>query len=620
MISKKHLYTQSSLFLVCIGLLLAFPSHSYADTTLTACSNCTTSQVQINAALREGGIVHLKKGTYTISSSINLRTGTTLEGEEGVKIVLAPNVKWERYRPIIHGSSIKNARVVNVEVDGNRAENTYPSGVRTWGRAYYRMFFFYKCGNIEIDHSYFHDNWDDIVFTEKTQNLNFHDNVVRNPGHDVISAYHAGTTYVTNNCMKVYGNDGIHVWGGSGPVYAINNNIGVESGAPNFAGIDVQSSGAVAYNCNNTISGLVKAINVGTGATLKEGGCPISPAMATSAQSCNVADIGAPSSTNDYGATSEPSRWTAENAYLSSSNCPNAKATTSLNGETTTSEVIDTGDVAQVSGHMVGGFGAYSAAAMSAVASVGGNTIMNYVSISGGIGSANSRLTSYAAAASSKGLKLIDDVPDQLIRRWHSDRNTSKLLSDLTTHLKWLAENDNVLGHIAGYWMIDDWYSDFGAAKTVLQQMTALIHQYTPNKPAICGFTGNTSYGGSVSGYTKFAANYSPGGCDMVGVYMYPWGSGKIPMTNLANIIAALKNNGWDPSSRPLVGIPQSYGGKYGYTVPTAAQVQQQTKYFCQQGAKHILYYDFNTGTNPTTNATVRSGIKAGIADCQAYW
>jgi hypothetical protein len=278
------------------------------------------------------------------------------------------------------------------------------------------------------------------------------------------------------------------------------------------------------------------------------------------------------------------------------------------------------GDRSASGKHILGGFGAYSSSAMASVGGVGLGTVMDYISIASGLSTAHASLTTYSKQAAALGLTMVDDIPQQLIDRYHKDWNQTTLLADLTTHLKWLVANSSIRSGIVGYWMIDDWYTDFGTAKTALQSMTALIHQYTPEIPAICGLTGNTSYGGSVGGYTKFAANFSPQGCDMVGVYLYPWGSGKPPMTNLLNIVAALKNNGWSLAQTPLVGIPQSYGGANGYDIPTAAQVESETKFFCEQGATHILFYDFHTGTSAATSPAIQSGIKAGIAACKKIW
>jgi len=68
------------------------------------------------------------------------------------------------------------------------------------------------------------------------------------------------------------------------------------------------------------------------------------------------------------------------------------------------------------------------------------------------------------------------------------------------------------------------------------------------------------------------------------------------------------------------VGIAQSDGAANGYVIPTAAQIESQTKYFCDQGATHILYYDFHTGTSAATSPTIQAGIKAGLATCKKIW
>jgi hypothetical protein len=214
--------------------------------------------------------------------------------------------------------------------------------------------------------------------------------------------------------------------------------------------------------------------------------------------------------------------------------------------------------------HLLGGFGAYSAAQMSAVGSVGLTSVMDYVSITSGLSAAHASLKTYADQAASLGLTLIDDVPQQLTARFHTDGDMTALVNDMTSHMTFLDANPDVRSEISAYWMIDDWYTDFGSAKTALQEMTALIHQHTPGVPAICGFTGNTGYASTVAGYAQFAENFSPEGCDMVGVYLYPWGSGKPPMTNLANIEAALAMDGWNVADTPLVGIPQKVGSPDG--------------------------------------------------------
>ncbi|MDD3370372.1 MAG: right-handed parallel beta-helix repeat-containing protein [Alphaproteobacteria bacterium] len=596
---------------------MALSMHSsWAKTVLNPTTCPGTNTKQINAALKSGGVVHLNAGTYLINDTIVLNCGTTLEGDRGAVIKVASGVNWAQGKSIIRGTNVKNVRITGFEIDGNRDNNIAPySASNAWGHNYYIMFALSGVTNVEIDNMYLHDNWDDIINAVDSKNLNIHDNIFRRPGHDIVAITNTGTTYVTNNCMRVFGNSGARANKNSGPMYVINNNITREANDTGYTGIEVKTASASVYNCNNTIYNLPVNIALVSGGTIHTGGCPISPAVALSASSCNVADLASTSSSG-----SDATSGSTSSSLFTGTDDSDSSSSGSDSSDTSSSSSSSSGAAANYSGHILGGFGAYSATSMGVIKNLNMNAAMNYVSISSGLNAAHSSLLTYANRAASAGIKLIDDIPDQLIRRYHEDGNLTTLLADMTTHVKYVASNSTLKSTIVGYWMIDDWYTDFGTAKIPLQKMTALVHQYTPGKYAICGFTGNTGYGGSVSGYAKFAANFSPSGCDMVGVYLYPWGTNKVPMTNLANIVAALKQNGWNPSTTPLVGIPQSYGGMYGYTVPTAAQVQSQTKYFCQLGAKHIVYYDFKTGTNATTNSAIQAGIRAGLADCAAIW
>lgn len=249
-------------------------------------------------------------------------------------------------------------------------------------------------------------------------------------------------------------------------------------------------------------------------------------------------------------------------------------------------------------------FAAFSAGSSPSVAaSVGLNAILDYGynPVAG-----DSKSTALKAA----NLQIIDQMPDKYTRQFNSDGNLQALLTNLTNHLKSVQNNTQIVA----YWMLDDWSND-GTAKTALQQMTALIHQYTPGKPTICGFSGNSD---NYNGKTK---NFSPTGCDMVGLYIYPQSASEYTMPSILPALeAGLKAQGWDINANPLVGVPLSYGGANGYTVPTAEQVETQAKAFCQAGATSLIWYDFGTGTNGSNNSGIQQGIKAGIADCKAIW
>jgi hypothetical protein len=586
-------------------LSFGFTSPAFAATTLNPTPDAHNEK-QINAALYKGGVVHLNPGVYRISGTIYMQSGTTLEGDRGAKIVLADDVRWSKTMSIIRGSDRKNMRITGFEIDGNRDNNAYPYCPKSaMGHGYYRMFYFYNASNIEIDNMYLHDNWDDVVSIEKTNNLNFHDNIVRRPGHDIVSLYHAKTAYVTNNCMRLYGNSGARANGGSGPLYVINNDIARETSAPNYAAIESQKKGSVAYDCNNTIQNVTAKYAAHSGGVIRVGGCPVSPAKAASASSCNVADLAgtAASGTLTTGNGTSTSDVDAGGSDTSGSGTGNSVD----EGNSTSSDAGTAAPITLPSSHILG---AFSGQANPAVAqAVGLNSVLhyNYSPVAG---------DRESTTLKTHNLKIIDDMPDQYMRQFKADGNMTKLLSSMTAHLKSIQNNPQVIA----FWMIDDWESNYGGAKVALQKMNALIHQYTPGKVSICGISGNSLSWTNPNIRDKLAANFSPEGCDMIGIYLYPWGADKAPMTNLPAILSVLKAHGWNVNKTPLVGIPQSYGGKYGYSVPTAAQVRSETKYFCEQGAKHIVFYDFHSGTSASNSTAIQSGIKSGLADCRAIW
>ena len=109
----------------------------------------------------------------------------------------------------------------------------------------------------------------------------------------------------------------------------------------------------------------------------------------------------------------------------------------------------------------------------------------------------------------------------------------------------------------------------------------------------------------------------------MVAPYIYGHTADPLDWT-MSKVLPAMENSlkarGWNIASNPLVGIAQSFGGTGDFALPTASDVETQTKSYCQAGALGIIYYDFGTGQNASNNSGIRQGIKAGIADCKAIW
>ena len=259
--------------------------------------------------------------------------------------------------------------------------------------------------------------------------------------------------------------------------------------------------------------------------------------------------------------------------------------------------------------HFIGGFNAGHAISTASSLGVRAALDYGYNPVQG-----DSRGTALKAA----NMSIIDDMPDKYLRQFASNGNMSALISSMTNHLK--AEQNN--SQIIAYWVLDD-SSKNGNAKAALVQMTNLIHQYTPGKPSICGFNGDITPNGGIIWKDGRADNFSPQGCDMVAPYIYAhdadphdWTMKKV----LAAMFASLQERGWNIATNPLVGIPESFGGTDEFPVPTANDVETQTKAFCQAGATGIIFYDFGTGQNASNNSGIQQGVKAGIADCKAIW
>ena len=215
----------------------------------------------------------------------------------------------------------------------------------------------------------------------------------------------------------------------------------------------------------------------------------------------------------------------------------------------------------------------------------------------------------------------------------------NELLTDIAAHLKLVKDNQLIIG----YWMLDDWVQwDAGGARETLIKIHDLIQQYTPKRPAICGF------GGSIDLHRKYgwndwiAENYSSQACDEVGIYVY---SASLPYTVTSSsdafdwsmsgvlpaMFASLQKRGWDIEKEPLIGIGQAFGGPVAHAdrywvMPNARDIEIQSRSFCQHGATSLSFYawyDSGYGTstqNPMNNPEIEAGIRNGIAACKQYW
>ncbi|HET6277054.1 MAG TPA: hypothetical protein VFE16_14085 [Candidatus Cybelea sp.] len=195
--------------------------------------------------------------------------------------------------------------------------------------------------------------------------------------------------------------------------------------------------------------------------------------------------------------------------------------------------------------------------------------------------------------------------------------------------------------YVAGYWVLDDWAGwDPGSGRELLQKVHALIADETPGLPAICGFGAAVLRPGKVGWDAGTGANYSKGGCDVVGWYNYsPFGrrrpsNGKQLDWTMKSLLPAmastLEKRGWRIARTPLYGIGQAWGGSYEkkYYQPglTRGEMLAQARAFCEFGASYIGWYawddsGFESRTEtPNDSHVVAAGIAAGINACRAVW
>lgn len=215
--------------------------------------------------------------------------------------------------------------------------------------------------------------------------------------------------------------------------------------------------------------------------------------------------------------------------------------------------------------------------------------------------------------------------------------STAALLHDV----KKLLEHDAKRPYVIGYWMLDDWpFWDAGSARSVLAQIHALIAQVTPGEPAVCGFGAGVGKPHQVFWDPGTGKNYSNGGCDVVGWYVYSSfglthpSSGKYLDWSMKALLPAISKTldkyGWRIAQTPLMGIGQAWSGSYNkhYYQPglSREQMLEQAGAFCAFGATSISWYawddsGFESRTQtPVNSPVIASGIAAGIDACRKDW
>jgi hypothetical protein len=216
-------------------------------------------------------------------------------------------------------------------------------------------------------------------------------------------------------------------------------------------------------------------------------------------------------------------------------------------------------------------------------------------------------------------------------------KNEAVVLHDVTT----LLQRDADRKYVAAYWVLDDWPGwDPGSARELLAKIHALIVAKTPGRPAICGFGAGVAKPGKVDWDPGTAANYSNGGCDIVGWYNYSAFGRRHPSLGkqldwtmkalLPAMAGSLKKKGWDIAKTPLFGIGQAWSGPYNkrdyQPGLTRGEMLEQAKAFCEFGADYIGWYAWDDSGyeaethTPNNSPVIAAGIAAGIKACRQVW
>lgn len=223
----------------------------------------------------------------------------------------------------------------------------------------------------------------------------------------------------------------------------------------------------------------------------------------------------------------------------------------------------------------------------------------------------------------------------------HPDLDSDQaVLSAIATHLQEVKNNPLIIG----YWVLDDWARwDAGSARHLLIAIHQLIQLYTPGLPAICGFGGSISEGSKYSWGGWAADNFSPQGCDRVGLYIYASmqpAYKTIPSSDTYNwsmsgllpaIFSSLQKRGWNITREPLLGIVQAFGGNNSqvassWVTPSAKNIETQSKSFCLHGSTGLVFYAWDDSLfipatqTPMNSVEIQTGIQKGIAACKQYW
>lgn len=220
--------------------------------------NCDgiNDQVEINDAINyvaehdEFTTVHLNgANTYWIDGSILLRNYMILEGDSDAVVKLVDNAAWERKDyglidvngTVPGGDGVDNVTIRGFKIDGNRDNQP-----ELTGRGYYNAIKLRRGWNIEIYDMDIRNNLGDGILIDHSVvetdpvNIDIHDNIIYETGHDGIYLKRLSNATIYNNRITCNVNSGIRTYDTN---HVIINNNTIDANYHGGAGVQIGKSG-----------------------------------------------------------------------------------------------------------------------------------------------------------------------------------------------------------------------------------------------------------------------------------------------------------------------------------------------------------------------------------------
>ena len=190
---------------------------------------------------------------------------------------------------------------------------------------------------------------------------------------------------------------------------------------------------------------------------------------------------------------------------------------------------------------------------------------------------------------------------------------------------------------VVAYWVLDDDPGDVQPAIELIHRRVQAENLLDRQPRAtVCGFGGDLDEAGRPAADTRAAfdravRNFTPTGCDAVALYPYRRQTTSRQVAAdfsmrdlLPYMLQRLGERGWDPTSQPLIGVPQTFG--FGtLPPPRAGEVAAQTAAYCAAGASSIVFYAWNdSDTGPKAQLfntpDLRQAAISALDACRAAW